>query len=102
MKELKEQDQKLQWQEQILLHQVVNTKLKKGDTLSQIAKRHGTTLSALLKKNNIALKDANKLGIGDSLKLPAKVKDRKSVYQGMKKSEMKKMVMPKKKKNGWW
>ena len=75
-------------------------KVKKGDSLSMIAKKNGTTLSALLKANKIPLKDANKLSIGQSLKLPAKVKNRKSVYQGMKKSEMKKIAMPKKKKMG--
>tara|TARA_R110000782_G_scaffold243113_1_gene329671 strand:- start:25 stop:870 length:846 start_codon:yes stop_codon:yes gene_type:complete len=75
-------------------------KVKSGDTLSQIAKREGTTLAALLKANGIAPKDANKLSIGQKLKLPSKVKDRKSVYQDMKKSEMKKMAMPKKKKMG--
>ena len=71
-------------------------KVIEGDTLSQIAKRKGTTLKALLAANNIPLKDANKLSIGQSLKIPAKVKDRKSVYQDMKKSEMEKIAMKKK------
>ena len=75
-------------------------KVKSGDTLSMIAKEKGTTLAALLKANNIPLKEANKLRIGQPLKIPAKVKKRKSVYQGMKKSEMKKIAMPKKKKMG--
>ena len=35
---------------------------------------------------------------GDTIKMPGKVKDRKSVYQGMTKKEMAKMHIPKKKK----
>jgi len=75
-------------------------KVKSGDSLSMIAKDKGTTLAALLEANGIELKDANKLKIGQPLTIPAKVKDRKSVFQGMKKSEMKKIQMPKKKKMG--
>ena len=71
--------------------------VKKGDTLSEIARDKGTTLKALLAANNIAAKDANKLRIGQKLVLPGKVKDRKSVYQGMTKSQMAAMHMPKNK-----
>ena len=72
--------------------------VKKGDTLSEIARDKGTTLKALLAANNIAAKDANKLRIGQKLTIPGKVKDRKSVYQGMTKSQMAAMHMPKNKK----
>ena len=61
--------------------------IKKGDTLSQIAKANGTTLKAL-KDANPQIKDLNKIGIGQEIMLSPKVEDRKSVYQGMSKSEM--------------
>ena len=73
--------------------------VKKGDTLSEIARDKGTTLKALLAANNIAAKDANKLRIGQKLTIPGKVKDRKSVYQGMTKSQMAAMHMPKTKRS---
>ena len=47
------------------------------------------------------IKDLNKIKPGQDIKIPTpKVKDRKSVYQGMSKSEMKKIAMPKKKYGG--
>jgi LysM repeat protein len=61
--------------------------IKKGDTLSQIAKANGTTLKAL-QEANPDIKDLNKIRIGQKINLSPKVKDRKSVYQGMSKSEM--------------
>lgn len=46
-----------------------NTKItyivKKGDNLTKIAKRYGTTISNLVKLNNIA--DANKIYVGQKL-----------------------------------
>jgi LysM repeat protein len=42
-------------------------KIKKGDTLSEIAQREGTTVKALAKKNNI--EDPNKIYAGKTLKL---------------------------------
>jgi len=74
-------------------------KVKSGDTLSQIAKRRGTTLKALLAANP-SIKNANAIRVGQKIKMSKPVAKRKSVYQGMKKSEMKKMAMPKKKKMG--
>jgi len=71
--------------------------IKKGDTLSQIAKANGTTLKAL-KEANPQIKDLNKIRIGQKINLSAKVEDRKSVYQGMSKSEM--AAISKKKKGG--
>ncbi|MET8585730.1 peptidoglycan-binding protein [Streptomyces collinus] len=44
--------------------------VKKGDTLSSIAKAHGTTVAVLLSLNK--LKDADDLAVGQKLKLPAK------------------------------
>ena len=61
--------------------------IKKGDTLSEIAKANGTTLKAL-KDANPQIKDLNKIGIGQEIMLSPKVEDRKSVYQGMTKPEM--------------
>jgi len=75
-------------------------KVKKGDTLSEIARDNGTTLKKL-KAANPQIKDLNKIKLGQAIKIPMpKVKDRKSVYQGMSKSEMKKISMPKKKYGG--
>ena len=73
--------------------------VKSGDTLSQIAKRKGTTLKALLAANP-SIKNANAIRVGQKIKMSKPVSKRKSVYQGMKKSEMKKIAMPKKKKMG--
>ena len=65
--------------------------VKKGDTLSEIARDTGTTLKKL-KAANPQIKDLNKIRLGQKIKIPTpKVKDRKSVYQGMTKSEMKKI-----------
>ena len=65
--------------------------VKKGDTLSEIARDNGTTLKKL-KAANPQIKDLNKIKPGQKIKIPMpKVKDRKSVYQGMTKSEMKKI-----------
>lgn len=75
-------------------------KVKKGDTLSEIARDNGTTLKKL-KEANPQIKDLNKIKLGQAIKIPMpKVKDRKSVYQGISKSEMKKISMPKKKYGG--
>jgi len=73
--------------------------VKSGQTLSQIAKDNGTTLKALLAANP-SIKNANKIKVGQKIKLSKPVKKRKSVYQGISKAEMKKMAMPKKKKMG--
>jgi len=65
--------------------------VKKGDTLSEIARDNGTTLKKL-KAANPKIKNLNKIKPGQKIKIPMpKVKDRKSVYQGMTKSEMKKI-----------
>ena len=46
----------------------ITYKIKKGDTLSEIAKKYGTTVSTLASINNI--KDVNKIYAGDTLKIP--------------------------------
>ena len=69
--------------------------VKSGDTLSQIAKKEGTTLKALLAANP-NIKDPNKIRVGQKIKLSSPVKNRKSVYQGMTKKQMSDMAMPKK------
>jgi len=73
--------------------------IKSGDTLSQIAKRQGTTLKALLAANP-SIKNPNKIRVGQKIKMSAPVKGRKSVYQGMSKSRMASMAMPKKRATG--
>ena len=70
-----------------------SVKVKSGNTLSQIAKSKGITLKALLAANP-SIKDANKISIGQSIKIPAS--DKGGVYKGMSKTEMAKMAM----KNG--
>jgi LysM repeat protein len=42
--------------------------IRAGDTLSKIAKEHGTTIAALKEANQII--DVNKISIGKSLKIP--------------------------------
>ena len=70
-----------------------SVKVKSGNTLSQIAKSKGITLKALLAANP-SIKDANKIRVGQSIKIPAS--DKGGVYKGMSKTEMAKMAM----KNG--
>ena len=45
-------------------------KVQKGDTLSGIAKRYGTTVSAIQKANSSLIKDVNKISVGWSLTIP--------------------------------
>ena len=72
---------------------VTSYSVKSGDTLSQIAKKAGTTLKALLAANP-SIKDPNKIRVGQKIKLSAPVANRKSVYQGITKKEMAGMQMP--------
>jgi LysM repeat protein len=64
--------------------------VKGGDTLSQIAKRTGTTLKALLAANP-NIDKPNQIRVGQKIKLSKPVRGRKSVYQGMSKSAMAKI-----------
>lgn len=45
--------------------------VKKGDSLSKIAKSHGVKLKALLTTNGMKMEDAAKLKVGTKLKIPA-------------------------------
>jgi lipoprotein-anchoring transpeptidase ErfK/SrfK len=45
-------------------------KVKKGDTLSRIARRHNTTVKAIVKANGI--KNPNRIYVGERLRLPGK------------------------------
>ena len=72
--------------------------IKKGDTLSEIAKKTpGVTLGAIKKANpNLNL---NKISIGQKINMPKEEElspNRKSVYQDLTKSEMEEIAMKKK------
>lgn len=49
-----------------------NVRIQRGDSLSVLARRHGTTVGALKTANNL---DSNRLIAGRSLKLPGKIAD---------------------------
>ena len=63
-------------------------KVKKGDTLSEIAQKTGTTVKQL-KNANPNITNIHKIKVGQTIKIPSKKRNRKSVYEGLKKSEMK-------------
>ena len=75
--------------------------IKKGDTLSAIARDSGVRLSEL-RDANPQIKDLNKIKPGQKLKVPgATIKGSgKSVYEGMTKAEMEKMAMKQKSRKG--
>ena len=60
-----------------------NYKVKKGDTLSQIAKAQGTTVKELLASNS-GVSDMNKIKEGMTLKAGKATPERKSVYDDLK------------------
>ena len=79
-------------------------KIKSGDTLSQIAKRNNMTIKQIMAMNP-GIKDANKIRVGQTLKMPAKAfsgdssmdesapKEKKvNPYAGISKSEMSRMA----------
>lgn len=57
----------------------VTYKVKKGDTLSKIAKANNTTIDVLVKLN--AIKNPNVINIGDVLKIAEKKKEKTSYYK---------------------
>ena len=67
-------------------------KIKSGDTLSQIAKDMGMSLSAL-KQANPKIENVNKIKVGQSITIPslANIKGSKDPYKGMTKDMMSKM-----------
>ena len=69
--------------------------VKKGDTLSEIAKRTPNATLGQIKKANPNIEDLNKIKPGQKIKVPGKVLDRESVYQDLTKSEMKKITIKK-------
>ena len=71
-----------------------SVKVKSGSNLSTIAQKAGITLKQLLAANPKYAKNPNKIGVGDTVKIPASGKG--SVYKGMSKSKMASMAM----KNG--
>jgi len=66
-------------------------KIKSGDTLSQIAKKNGMTLKSLLGANP-GIKNANKISVGQSIKIPSTSMQAgsksKNPYEGMTQTEM--------------
>ena len=65
-------------------------KIKKGDTLSQLAKIYGTTVGRLLKANP-SIKDANSIRVGQSIKVnPLSRKKDERIYTGTPTSAFKK------------
>ncbi len=44
--------------------------IKKGDTLSKIAKKFGVTVDDILEANKETIKDPNKIGVGDEIIIP--------------------------------
>jgi len=59
---------------------MTSMKINKGDTLSAIAKRHGTTVKDLM-DSNPDIKDANKIYAGKSLSLKKKPEDSQDGYK---------------------
>ena len=66
-----------------------SVKVKSGDTLSQIAKKNGVTLKSLLGANP-SIKNANKIRLGQSIKLPTNMAGSKSSnpYADIKRGQM--------------
>lgn len=48
----------------------IEYKIKKGDTLSKIAKKYGTTVKAIQAANSEKIKNVNKIYAGDTIKIP--------------------------------
>lgn len=46
--------------------------IKKGDTLSKIAKQFGTTVTDIQKANSSIIKDVNKIQVGCTITIPTK------------------------------
>ena len=61
-------------------------KVKAGDTLSQIAKKNGTTVRAIMKASGI--ENADKIKVGQQIRIPDDAK-RKGPYGGITKKELK-------------
>jgi len=71
---------------------LTNYTIKKGDTLSEIAKRTPGATLGQIKEANKNIKDLNKISPGQKIKIPVEIKDRESVYQDV---DMSKITMKK-------
>ena len=60
---------------------LTNYTIKKGDTLSEIAKRTPGATLGQIKEANKNIEDLNKISPGQKIKIPGEIKDRESVYQ---------------------
>lgn len=60
---------------------LTNYTIKKGDTLSEIAKRTPGATLGQIKEANKNIEDLNKINPGQKIKIPGEIKDRESVYQ---------------------
>ena len=63
-------------------------KVKSGDTLSEIAKKRGTTIKKLMAANP-SIKNANQIRAGQTLKMPTVVKKASSPYTGLTAGQIK-------------
>ena len=59
----------------------VKIKVKSGDTLSGLAKKHGVTLDSILQANP-QIKDPNKISVGQNVAIPTDKQDQGRVYKG--------------------
>lgn len=75
---------------------VRSRKVKSGDTLSAIAKRHGTTVKKLMEMNP-SIKNANQIKVGQSVKIPGHhaMTGTKNPYKGMTSKEITSGIMQK-------
>jgi len=71
---------------------LTNYTIKKGDTLSEIAKRTPGATLGQIKEANKNIEDLNKISPGQKIKIPVEIKDRESVYQDV---DMSKITMKK-------
>lgn len=75
-----------------------SVKVKRGDTLSQIAKAKGTTIKAIMAANP-SIKNANMIRVGQTIKIPADAPKSKDPYAGQTKESMAAMAKGTKKKS---
>jgi LysM repeat protein len=75
-----------------------SVKVKRGDTLSQIAKAKGTTIKAIMAANP-SIKNANMIRVGQTIKIPADAPKSKDPYAGQTKESMAAMAKDTKKKS---
>lgn len=69
---------------QVRSNETYKYKVKRGDTLHRIAKRHGTTISKIRSMNNLGSKSA--LRVGQYLKVPEGQASQKQILQDLRRS----------------